>query len=148
MAKITKLVFDIKGKEYVFSYDDARELYQEMSKIFNAKPIKEQFEYDPPPVGSITSSWPLKDDYISFGTMMPAGEAITSSVKANLHNIKGNDGVFGAIMDDSITVSNYDWAAKPAAQSTKSNDPWVGTTYAFHIDEPYADTTTFNINAK
>lgn len=150
MAKITKLVFDVKGKEYVFSYDDARELYQEMSKIFNAKPTKEQFEYDPPPVGSIISSWPLKDDYISFGTMMPVCEAITSSVKANLHNIKGNDGVFGATMDDSITVSNYDWAAEPAAQPRKSNDPneWVGTRYAFAYDAPYADTTTFKINAK
>jgi hypothetical protein len=64
MAKITKLVFDIKGKEYVFSYDDAKELYQEMGKIFNAKP---QFEYDPPPVGAVL---PLKDDQISFGGTM------------------------------------------------------------------------------
>lgn len=146
MAKITKLVFDVKGKEYVFSYDDARELYQEMGKIFNAKPNKQQFEYDPPPVGAIL---PLKDDYISFGTMMPVGEAITLSTNTNLHNIKGNDGVFGATMDDSIT--GYDWAAAPAAQPTKSSnnpDEWVGTRYAFAYDAPYADTTTFKINAK
>ena len=108
MAKITKLVFDIKGKEYIFWYDDAKELYQEMGKIFNAKPTKQQFEYDPPPVGAIL---PLKDDQISFNTI-----------------------------DDSITVSNYDWAAAPAAQPKRSNDPWVGTTYAFQYDAPYVDT--------
>lgn len=86
MAKITKLVFDIKGKEYVFSYDDAKELYQEMGKIFNAKPTKQQFEYDPPPVGAIL---PLKDDQISFS---------------------------GTMADNTFTVSNYDWISAPPAK--------------------------------
>jgi len=86
MAKITKLVFDIKGKEYIFSYDDAKELYQEMGKIFNAKPTKQQFEYDPPPVGAIL---PLKDDQISFG---------------------------GTMADNMFTVSNYDWISAPPAK--------------------------------
>ena len=98
MAKITKLVFDIKGKEYVFSYDDAKELYQEMGKIFNAKPTKQQFEYDPPPVGAISRSWPLKDDQIFLDS------AITATMAT-----------------DTITLPNsypddYSWAASPPAK--------------------------------
>lgn len=114
MAKITKLVFDVKGKEYVFSYDDAKQLYQEMGKIFNAKPTKEQFEYDPPPVGAIL---PIKDDYISFGATYC--DTITGLNNSMINNIKGDDGVFGATMNDSITLIDehpYDWISAPPAK--------------------------------
>jgi len=79
MAKMTKLVFDIKGKEYIFSYSEAKELYQEMEIIFKTRT-------DPPPVDVTSRSWPLKDDFISFG-----------------------------LKNDTISESNYDYTAPTAA---------------------------------
>ena len=91
MAKLNKLVFTLSDKkEITLSNTDALELYQELNKIFGNKtvndivgaPVKltnKQFEYDPPPVGSI-SGWPLQDDNISFtGIMTPtmAGDTLT-----------------------------------------------------------------------
>lgn len=86
MAKLNKLVFTLSDKkEITLSNKDALELYQELDKIFGSKtvndivgaPVKltnKQFEYDPPPVGSI-SGWPLNDDYISFNGLVTASMA-------------------------------------------------------------------------
>lgn len=81
MAEITKVVFDIKGKEYMFTYSAAKELYHEMETIFKNRT-------DPPSVDITSRSWPLKDDFISFG---------------------------GTMDTDTISVSNYDYTAPTAA---------------------------------
>lgn len=123
MAKMTKLVFDIQGKEYVLAYEDAKELYQELKKIFGTV-LDDNYAPNVTKNDSISSFISEqkggiklcnnKTDYtITYGSMMPNGEV----APLNLHNIKGYDGVSGATMDDTITLPHssqtYDWAAAP-----------------------------------
>jgi hypothetical protein len=109
MAKLSKLVFTLSDKkELILSNHDALELYNELHKIFGGKtvndilgkslkPTNAQFEYDPPPVGTI-SGWPLQDDYISFNGLVTASTA-----------------------EDTITITSsypddYSWTSAPPAK--------------------------------
>jgi hypothetical protein len=119
MAKLNKFVFTLSNKKEIsLSNADALELYNELDKIFGKSSVtsatSKTFNF-----GNIDTPWyPNDDSYITFnGSMMPNVDSITLSNSMNehpydwptasvhLHNVKGVDGVYGATLDDSITLT-------------------------------------------